>query len=320
LTPADLAIAGTLSFAATFLFAAWHIRALRGSTIVGIDIHKPNSPRIAEMGGASLLVGFYLGVSILAIFANSTIPAPIFSTSLLAILGAGFVGILDDLFAIPKRYKALLPFLASLPLGVVEYSGNATSILGFNVGGLMIVLIPLGVTSAANASNMLEGFNGLGAGLGIIMCVGLITLASMFGAQAGLFILVPLLGSLLAFLWFNRYPARIFPGDSLTLCVGAAIACAAIISTPSFKMFGIFLFIPMIAEFVLKARGRFRGENYGMHMPDGRLLHQGRVESLTHLITRTGRFREWQVVSILWGAESVLVAVLLVAARLSTPG
>ena len=78
MTPADLAIAGTLSFAATFLFAAWHIRALRGSTIVGIDIHKPNSPRIAEMGGASLLVGFYLGVSILAIFANSTASVVLF--------------------------------------------------------------------------------------------------------------------------------------------------------------------------------------------------------------------------------------------------
>ena len=288
--------------------------------MVGIDIHKRNSPRIAEMGGASLLVGFYIGMSVLVIFAPTTVTAPVFNSSLLAILGAGFVGLLDDLFAIRRRYKAILPFIASLPLGIVEFSGHATSILGLDVGAFTIVLIPLGITSAANASNMLEGFNGLGAGLGIIMCIGLIALAFMFGAQGGLFVLVPLLGSLLAFLWYNRYPARIFPGDSLTLCVGAAIACAAIISTPSFKMFGVFLFVPMIAEFALKARGRFRAENYSTLLPDGRLLYKGRIESLTHFITRTGRYREWQVVSILWGAEALLVAVLLVAARILATG
>ena len=271
------------------------------------------------MGGASLLVGFYIGMSVLAIFAT-TVPPPVFNSALLAILGAGFVGLLDDLFAIRRRYKAILPFIASLPLGLVEFSSHATSILGLDVGAFTILLIPLGITSAANASNMLEGFNGLGAGLGIIMCIGLIALSFMLGAQGGQFVLVPLLGALLAFLWYNRYPARIFPGDSLTLCVGAAIACAAIISTPSFKMFGFFLFTPMIVEFVLKARGRFRAENYSTLLPDGRLLYQGRIESLTHFITRTGHYREWQVVSILWGAESLLVAVLLVAARLLATG
>ena len=76
----------------------------------------------------------------------------------------------------------------------------------------------------------------------------------------------------------------------------------------------------MIVEFVLKARGRFRAENYSTLLPDGRLLYQGRIESLTHFITRTGRYREWQVVSILWGAESLLVAVLLVGARLLATG
>ncbi len=124
MTSLDLAVAGVLSFLATFLFAAWHIRSLKGSTIVGIDIHKPHSPRIAEMGGVAVVLGFYLGVTYLAIFASSTIAAPIFNASMLAILGSGFVGILDDLFTIPQRYKAILPFLASVPLGIAPVSGS----------------------------------------------------------------------------------------------------------------------------------------------------------------------------------------------------
>ena len=319
MTSVDLAVAGVLSFTATFLFAAWHIRSLKGSTIVGIDIHKPNSPRIAEMGGVAVVLGFYLGVTYLAIFASSTIAAPIFNASMLAILGSGFVGILDDLFAIPQRYKAILPFLASVPLGIVIFFSRATELLGLDVGVLMIVFVPLGVTCAANASNMLEGYNGLGAGLGIIMSAGLITLAYLLGAIEGLFLLVPLTASLIAFLWYNRYPARLFPGDSMTLTVGAALACAAIISQPSFKLFGLILFIPMIVEFALKARGRFRAENFAYVESDGRLSYPGRIESLTHLLIRSRRLKEWQVVAILWGIEAAIVVALLAWAAATLP-
>jgi UDP-N-acetylglucosamine--dolichyl-phosphate N-acetylglucosaminephosphotransferase len=272
------------------------------------------------MGGAAVLVGFYIGVSFLAIFGSEDILAPLYNAALLAVLGAGFVGILDDLFAIRRRYKALIPFLLSLPLGIVVFLRGDTDLFGFNVGTLMVFLVPFGVTSAANAANMLEGFNGLGAGLGIIMASSLIVLSFALGAQEGLFLLVPLLGALLAFLWYNRYPARVFPGDSMTLSVGAAVACAAIISQPSFKTYGFLLFIPMIAEFFLKARGRFRGENYGSVGSDGRLTYRGRVESLAHLIMRRGRYREWQVVAILWAAEAAIaVALLVTVAQIGPP-
>ena len=307
-----LAVSGGLAFATTFVLVRWLIRSLRGSTVVGVDIHKPHQPRIAEMGGAAVLVGFYLGVSFLAIFASDAIPASVYNAALLAILGAGFVGIMDDLFAIPKRYKAIFPFVFSLPLGLVVFLRGETFLLGADAGVLMVVLVPFGITSAANAANMLEGFNGLGAGLGIIMTASLIILSSLLRAGEGLFLLVPLLGALLAFLWYNRYPARVFPGDSMTLSVGATLACAAITSQPSFKMYGLLLFLPMIAEFFLKARGGFRGENYGTLGPDGRLTHRGRIESLAHLVMHAGRYKEWQVVTILWALEAAIAATLLV--------
>src|SRR5207244_3108 len=89
--------------------------------------------------------------------------------ALSACLGAGVVGLMDDMFRLRKRSKAILPFILALPLGAVVYSAKNTVLLGLDIGILMALVVPLGVTSASNAANMLEGFNGLGAGLGVIM-------------------------------------------------------------------------------------------------------------------------------------------------------
>src|SRR5207245_10540796 len=122
--------------------------------------------------------------------------------------------------------------------------------------------------------------NGRGARPGISIAALLVVLSVLAGAQGGLFLLFPLLGALSAFLCFNRYPARVFPGDSMTLFTGATIACAAIISSPSLKAVGALLFMPMIIEFALKFRGHFQAENYGELGPDGLLGWKGQGDSL----------------------------------------
>ncbi len=261
------------------------------------------------MGGLAVVIGFYVGVNVLTIWGENDLPSSIFYLSLLAVLGAAVTGIMDDLFSLRQRVKAFLPFIFAIPLGNVMVQTNNTVLLGFDLGVLMLIVAPFGITSAANAANMLEGFNGLGTGLGIIMTASMIAISFITGQTEGLFLLFPLLGALVAFLWFNRYPAKIFPGDSLTLFVGATVACAAIIS--NMKGFGAVLFIPLIIEFFLKARGHFTGENYGTIREDGTLSYEGRIESLAHLIMRKRRVNEKQLVYILWGVE-ILVCLAVV--------
>jgi len=302
-----------VSFIAVCLFLPWLIKSLRGTTLVGKDLNKPHSPLVPEMGGIAVILGFYVGVALLVGLAVPVASNGLFFAALSSCLGAGIVGLMDDMFRLRKRSKAILPFVLALPLGAVVYASKNTVLLGVDIGILMAIAVPLGVTSASNAANMLEGFNGLGAGLGIIMTSSLIVLAMIVGAQEGLFLLFPLLGALAAFLWFNRYPARVFPGDSMTLFTGATIACAAIISSPSLKTFGALLFVPMIAEFVLKFRGHFQGENYGKVRPDGRLVWQGRVESLAHAIMKWKPLREWEIVLVLWAIETLVCALVIVA-------
>src|SRR5947209_17774999 len=316
--PMDLPIlvaSAMVSFIAAYLFLPWLIRSLRGTTLVGKDLNKLHGPLVPEMGGIGVILGFYVGVGILAALVVPADSSALFFAALSACLGAGVVGLMDDMFRLRKRSKAILPFILALPLGAVVYSAKTTVLLGLDIGILMALVVPLGVTSASNAANMLEGFNGLGAGLGVIMTASLIALSLLTGAQEGLFLLFPLLGALAAFLCFNRYPARVFPGDSMTLFTGATIACAAIISSPPLKTYGAILFAPMVLEFILKSRGHFQAENFGELAPDGRLEWHGRVESVVHLVMRCTRLREWEIVLVVWAIEAaVCVAVVLAVA------
>jgi UDP-N-acetylglucosamine--dolichyl-phosphate N-acetylglucosaminephosphotransferase len=282
---------------------------LRGTTLVGKDLNKRGSPLIPEIGGLGVILGFYVGVSVVVVLGPRDVPGEFYYASLIAILGAGFVGLIDDMFGLRQRLKAILPFLLALPIGAVEYASGDTLILGLNVGVFVVLLVPFAISSAANATNMLEGLNGLSAGLGTIMCATLVLLGLITGNLSGLYLAFPLLGALIAFLWFNRFPARIFPGDSMTLFTGAAIAASAIVAHE--KTLGALLFIPMVIEFFLKLRGRFRGENYGHLAADGKLHYEGRVESLTHLLMKRRPMKEWQIVASLWGIEAGIAIALL---------
>ncbi|MEX0921045.1 MAG: glycosyl transferase family 4, partial [Candidatus Pacearchaeota archaeon] len=88
--------------------------------------------------------------------------------------------------------------------------------------------------------------------------------------------------ALLGFLIFNRNPAKVFPGDSLTWAVGALIAGMAILG--NFEKIAVFIFIPYILEVGLKLRGRLEKQSFGKPNKDGSLdLKYEKVYGLTHL-------------------------------------
>ena len=102
----------------------------------------------------------------------------IFSVS----LAIGFVGVYDDLFRLRQSMKALIPFALALPSFHLFPSDIFLPIFGIiNLGVFVYLLAPFGITCGANASNMLEGFNGLGVGLGIIISSSLIVMAFFGG-------------------------------------------------------------------------------------------------------------------------------------------
>jgi UDP-N-acetylglucosamine--dolichyl-phosphate N-acetylglucosaminephosphotransferase len=308
-----LLVALVVSFLTTMITVPWLIKKLAERGFVGVDQNKFNKPTIPEMGGLAVVIGFVAGVSTFLVI-NKVLNGedfPTLAAPLLAVVGAALSGIMDDLFGLRQRIKAVIPFLFAIPVGVYVADKTTMSFIFTTVdfGVYMVLIAPFGVTCAANAANMLEGFNGLGTGLGIIITATLIIISIFSGANDSLLLLFPLLGALIAFLYFNRFPAKIFPGDTLTLFMGATIACAAIIG--DLKTIVAILFIPLIIEFFLKLRGHFRGENYGIPDKDGFLTYEDKIESLPHILMKRKKITEQKLVLFLWGLEGIFCIIVL---------
>ena len=91
-----------------------------------------------------------------------------------------------------------------------------------------------------------------------------------------------MVASLIVFYFYNKTPAKVFPGDILTYSVGALIACMAILG--NFEKIAVFVFIPYIIETFLKVRGNLTKQSFAKVNNDGSLeIPYGKVYGLTHL-------------------------------------
>ncbi|MBE0477526.1 hypothetical protein IBX65_00195 [Candidatus Aerophobetes bacterium] len=245
---------------------------------MGKDVNKPGQPEVAEMGGLIMVAGFAAGV-ILAIaletFFSRSIDLDFVHTFaiLSTVLMIALIGIIDDLILVPKSIKAITPLFASFPLLAIK-AGYTTMSIPFvgtvNFGILYpILLLPLGITGAANAVNMLAGFNGLEAGMGMVAIASLSIIAYITGAATSFIILISALGALIATFCFNWYPAKVLIGDVGTLSIGAIIASAIIIG--SFELAGAIIIIPYFADFMIKIFHGFPSKGWGGNYYKGKL-------------------------------------------------
>lgn len=309
-----------ISFLASFvLFPAMIIR-LKKAGIVGKNMNSAIQEEVAEMGGLVIVAGF--GVGIFTVIAVKTFFDIFPSIDLISVLVAlstilivVLIGIFDDLVSMPQQIKAFMPLFAALPLIVIK-EGSTFMRIPFwgNVNfGLLytLVIIPLEVTIAANAVNMLAGFNGLEVGMGIIAVGSLAIIAYLMGKISVLVILLATLGALLAALYYNWYPAKMLVGDVGTLSIGAIIAVAVIMG--NFEIAGVILLIPYIVDFLIKAKNRFP-YSFGV-FKDGKLYcPEGGPVGLGQLIMKMcGGISERNLVLVLMGVEAVfgVVAILL---------
>ncbi len=329
--PAIVALIAVLAIMPNF------ISTMKERGFVGKDMNKFNKPMVAELGGAVVFLGFTFGI-LSAIFLNTylnlfnldltLIFAGFFTISIIV-----FIGLLDDIIGWKKGIRqwqhALFPIIAALPLMAVQISNPPISlpIIGllpseflFPFGvisfGLIysLIFIPIGVTGASNATNMLAGLNGLEAGLGFLIIGTLGIISFINGKMEALIFAVAILGALIGFLKYNWFPAKIFGGDSLTLMTGASIAVISIIS--DMEKIGIMLLVLFFVELYLKSRTKFQGESFGKPTKNGFLLSPKKKESLTHYFM--GNKTEKQVVKQLLFAQFIVCLIVMVLFLLNT--
>lgn len=336
-------VASVVSFLTSLLVLPKLIKFLESIHMVGTDIQKSGKPKVAEMGGPAIMSGFLAGMFLFIwlnvfVFSGNVLPleklAGIFA-GMSTILIIMVIGMFDDMTRLQNRsegvkgfekykrtglrqwQKPMLTLPAAIPLMAIMAGDSTMSIpaLGTVDLGILypLMVVPIGVMGASNAVNMLAGFNGLEAGLGFVTLMSMGLFGYVNGEIAASAIAFVMAASLLAFLFYNWYPARIMPGDSLVYALGATMAVVAVIG--NMEKFAIYIFVPWMVELALKLRSGLSAENYGVLEKDGILKSRYRTPySLTHIIMNAGKFREWQVTSILVGLQAIVcVAAFLLA-------
>lgn len=264
-------------------------------------IHKVAVPRL---GGVGIYMSFILTMTALAAITGKF---PQDARSVEGGMGIAVggtlifvLGLIDDLESLPAKVKLLVQILAATAaysLGVrirsIPIPNSMDIDLGFIhlVGGMPIELgllswpiTILWLVGVANAVNLIDGMDGLAAGVSLISALTIwsVSLApSIDKPYAGLMAAV-LAGALLGFLRWNFNPARIFLGDSGAYLVGfilAAIsitgvikgAAAATVIVPTALLVLLILFFPLLDTTWAIVRRAAKGKS--VFEPDAQHIH-----------------------------------------------
>lgn len=189
-------------------------------------IHKKPIPR---MGGLAIYIAFIIGM-FLNIKNFSMNDWGIVLGATVIVIG----GVIDDIKDLKPKYKLLFQIIASITLILFGIKVNLiTNIFGsgkdfINVGVLGIPITIIWVIGITNAFNLIDGLDGLAAGVGFISSVTLFIVAFINGRENAAFLTVILAGSILGFLPFNFNPASIFMGDTGSQLLGFILAAISI--------------------------------------------------------------------------------------------
>lgn len=268
------------------------------------DERRIHTVAVPRLGGVGIYMSFLLTMSALAaITGRFPQDARIVEGGLGIAVGGTIVfvlGLIDDLESLPAKAKLVIQIVAAsaayslgvriraipipttmnIDLGFLHLTGGEPIQLGI----LSLPITILWLVGVANAVNLIDGMDGLAAGVSLISALTIWSVALAEGIDkpyAGLMAAV-LAGALLGFLRWNFNPARIFLGDSGAYLVGfvlAAIsitgvikgAAAATIVVPTAFLVLLILFFPLLDTSWAIVRRAARGKS--VFEPDRQHIH-----------------------------------------------
>jgi len=172
---------------------------------------------------------------------------------LFTFISFGFLGLFDDLnkiflwkkngfFGLRMRHKAILEVFLSLIVSYWLFADLKISFIHipffgvFNLNYFYILFSAFIIMAFANAVNITDGLDGLASGILTFSLIGFWVISrTILDVPTSLFI-AAWLGGLLAFLYFNIYPARIIMGDTGALSFGATFAVIGLILGKTFAL------------------------------------------------------------------------------------
>lgn len=183
-------------------------------------VHKQPMPRL---GGLAIYQAFTIAV---------LLAAPCSKDLFGILLGGTFivvVGVLDDIYQLPAKVKLLGQILAALVLIAfdikVEWMSNPFGTTEYiYLEYLSIPFTIFWVVAFTNVTNLIDGLDGLAAGVGAIASFTTACLAAQAGYMEPAIVSAALFGAILGFIRYNFNPATIFMGDTGSMFIGYILA------------------------------------------------------------------------------------------------
>ena len=255
---------------------------------------KPNKRKIhntekVSLGGVAIIFGFFISALLNYIIYFSESISVDNSLNFLVVFFISFlyflIGALDDIYDLSPIPRLTIQFVLAYFIWLSGIGINNLDLSIFFDDQKIIYLHPIisllitqfWIVGIINAINWLDGLDGLAAGISLISFVGYLVTAIHFQQLFICLILTGLIGTILAFLKYNKHPSRIMMGDGGAYFYGFYLAILGILTpingSQNFQFFIplIILFIP-IADMAFVILSRIF-QNKSPFYPDRRHLH-----------------------------------------------
>lgn len=313
------ALAASLSYFLTPLVA---LMALRVGAVDMPGERKIHASPIPRLGGVAVVgsILFVAGVLYLTSPERWALEPSAFLGLCLGGLPILLVSLLDDLRGVGARAKFMAHAVGALT--AVHYGislGTVVHLFGapIELGWVALPLSVLWIVGVTNAFNIIDGLDGLSAGLALISALSMAAVFALIGdlGMAGLVLVIA--GALAGFLPYNVYPARLFLGDTGATLIGFGLAAVALkggstLSTGFAVLLPVFVLgLPIADTLIAMARrglGRIETRRGGMFVADRNHIH--------HRLLALG-IDHGRAVLILYGAGVVLAAAALLSVFLT---
>lgn len=267
----EAVVSGTAGFVSVAVLASRIIAFLRRKGVVRPDAHKPGKPLVAHSGGLIIFTGLTFSLALLLFLILFSQDMETF-VKMVTIYFSGLIcfiiGLYDDIKVLKRGFlKMLLTVTGIAPILLFHFLFPKYIVLGRPVlpiiGPIRItiiywLLLPFAVAGAANVVNMLDIFNGVIPGMAIIAMIGLLASSIILGSIVGFMLSIILLSVLAAYFPYNKYPAKVFNGDSGSLLIGGLLGALAVVERIEYVVLSLLLIHIINGFMVLVSFGGFR--------------------------------------------------------------
>lgn len=241
-------------------------------------------------------------------------------------LGFGIIGFVDDYIKVVKKrnlgltaaQKFIMQVVLAVIYVVVMYAMNelnpAVRIPFLSIEWSMplwlyIPFVMFVVVGVVNAVNLTDGLDGLASSITSVVAVFFALVAYIIFKEVGVTVFsVSLVGALIGFLFYNKYPAKVFMGDTGSLFLGAAVALIAIdLKMPIYLILaGFVYFMETLSVIMQTAYFKYTKKKYG----EGRRIFK--MSPLHHHFEMCG-WSEKKIVFVFTFVTVILCAVAALA-------